>query len=272
MIELANEVLPRPPHQSLLVSMPRGASVNHEAKRQTRWSKEARELVRKYLEQHRAQPEGSESSHHRDLTDLVTSLVNLTGNSREVCLRFARRLGVTTKRVHRAWTTTEQQRLLNLIVTNPPREVAKILKRSTGSVRTKLRRLGATAQMGREWFTKRTLAAALHISVEKIQQWIDCGWLKVRVVETGKLKKEVVDPDDFAEFCRQHRTDIIGPRLNVDRLEFVRLFVFPPSHQELLPVRESKKEREAYEAQAGRGPSAAVSVLDTDCESFEENR
>jgi hypothetical protein len=169
-IDLANEVLPHlhPHHQSLLVSMPPGAAVNHEAKTQTRWSKEARDLVRKYLEHHHAEPEGNKTSHDRDLTDLVTSLVHLTGNSREVCLRFARRLGVTTKREYRAWTTTEQQRLLNLIVTNPPREVGKILKRSTGSVRTKLRRLGATAQMGREWFTKRTLAAALHIGVEKI--------------------------------------------------------------------------------------------------------
>ena len=37
--------------------------------------------------------------------------------------------------------------------------------------------------------------------------------------------------------------------LNKERLDFVYRFVFPPSHAELLPVRDSKKEREAYEQQ-----------------------
>jgi hypothetical protein len=44
-----------------------------------------------------------------------------------------------------------------------------------------------------------------------------------------------------------HRTKIIGRRLNSDRLSFVQTVVFPPSHMELLPVREAKKE------QAGAG-------------------
>ena len=33
----------------------------------------------------------------------------------------------------------------------------------------------------------------------------------------------------------------MGRRLNIDRLNFVKDFVFPPSHAELLPVRESKR-------------------------------
>jgi hypothetical protein len=217
---------------------------------QTRWSREAREAVKKYLENDRIGCRDARAPQYRELSDLVTSLVRLTANSREACLRFARGLGVTTRREHRPWTTSEQQRLLDLVATNPPHDVAKILNRSTGSVRTKLRRLGGSAQMGREWFTTRALAEALHISVGKIQQWIERGWLKTRSLETGKLRKEVISPDDFADFCKQHRQDIIGPRINADRLEFVRLFVFPPSHKELLPVRESKKEREAYQSQA----------------------
>jgi len=38
-------------------------------------------------------------------------------------------------------------------------------------------------------------------------------------------------------------------RLNGDRLSFVQTFVFPPSHMELLPVREAKKEQAAYDQQ-----------------------
>jgi hypothetical protein len=37
--------------------------------------------------------------------------------------------------------------------------------------------------------------------------------------------------------------------LNTDRLSFVQTFVFPPSHMELLPVREAKKEQAAYDEQ-----------------------
>ena len=36
-------------------------------------------------------------------------------------------------------------------------------------------------------------------------------------------------------------------------LNFVQAFVFPPSHAELLPVRESKKERAAYDEQVSKG-------------------
>ncbi len=61
--------------------------------------------------------------------------------------------------------------------------------------------------------------------------------------------------------------DVVGNRLTKERLDFVYHFAFPPSHAELLPVRESKKERSAYEAQlkeedieeksAGFGPESA---------------
>jgi hypothetical protein len=42
-----------------------------------------------------------------------------------------------------------------------------------------LRRLGANGRMGQDWFTKYTLAEALHIRAEEVQEWIDRGWLQV---------------------------------------------------------------------------------------------
>jgi len=110
-------------------------------------------------------------------------------------------------------------------------------------------RLGANARMGQDWFTKYTLAEALHIRPEEVQRWIILGWLKCRIVRTGKLQKEIIDADDFSEFCKAHSREVVGRRLNIDRLDFVRDFVFPPSHSELLSVRESKKERTAYDQQ-----------------------
>ena len=68
-------------------------------------------------------------------------------------------------------------------------------------------------------------------------------------MQTGRLSREIIEAEDFCEFCKQHRSEIVGRRLNSDRLSFVQTFVFPPSHMELLPVRESKKERAAYDQQ-----------------------
>jgi hypothetical protein len=147
-------------------------------------------------------------------------------------------VGVKNKQQYSEWTTVEQQKLLDLIALHPPFEVAKLMRRSPGSIRGMLYRLDASAQMGREWFTAYTLATALHIRVEEVQKWIARGWLKSRIVETGKLKKHIIDADDFVQFCKGHRKEIVGRRLNIERLDFVYEFVFPPSHVELLPARE----------------------------------
>jgi hypothetical protein len=40
---------------------------------------------------------------------------------------------------------------------------------------------------------------------------------------------------------------VIGNRLNVERLEFIYKYVFPPDHNYLLSVRASKKERAAFD-------------------------
>jgi hypothetical protein len=117
-----------------------------------------------------------------------------------------------------------------------------------------LHHLGATARMGRDWFTLYVLAGALHIDAEEVQRWIDRGWLKCRVVPAGKLKRRIITADDFDEFCRTHGAHVVGRRINWERLEFIRTFVFPPSHAELLPVRDSKKERAAYGEQHQAAP------------------
>jgi hypothetical protein len=216
------------------------------------WSPDARQLVLNYVAAVRNH-EIEEHSQRTELRKLICSLVELTGNSRQACWRFARRQGVKKKNTYKEWTRSDQQRLLDLIAVNPPTEVAKMMRRSPGSVRAMLHRLGASAQMGRDWFTIYTLAEALHIRPAEVQRWIERGWLKARTVETGRLKKEIIYADDFAEFCKQYRSLVVGNRLNTDRLDFVHNFVFPPSHAELLPVRESKKERAAFDALVAEG-------------------
>jgi hypothetical protein len=232
-------------------------------RRKFRWPTEARQLVRIHLNARRETPHGQDSGD--ELRVLVTQLVEVSGNPRDACWRFLRQSGIVSKRAYVQWPERAQQRLLDLIAAQPLPEVAIAMRRSPGSIRSMLYRLGASARMGQDWFTKYTLAEALHIRAEEVQRWISLGWLKSRLAQTGKLQREIIDADDFSEFCKAHSKEVVGRRLNIDRLNFVKEFVFPTSHAELLPVRESKKERAAYEEQMGK-PSQS----DIDDERYED--
>ena len=220
------------------------------SRRTFRWPGAARELVRAYL--NTVPSEFSRQDDHGapiGLKALITRIAAVSGNPRVACWRFVRQSGVTSKRSYRHWTKTEQQKLLDLITSHTLREVTAVLRRSPTSIRAMLHRLGATARMGQDWFTKHTLAEALHVRAEEVQKWIDRGLLRSRIVQTSGLQRQIIDAEDFCEFCKRHRREIVGHRLNADRLSFVQTFVFPPSHMELLPVREAKKEQAAYEEQ-----------------------
>ena len=134
---------------------------------------------------------------------LITKLVEVSGNPRDACWRFARQSGCQWVSGRIANGRNEHNRgLLDLISIQPLPEVAIAMRRSPGSIRSMLHRLGASARMGQDWFTKYTLAEALHIRAEEVQRWISLGWLKCRVVQTGKLQREIIDADDFSEFCK----------------------------------------------------------------------
>jgi len=203
-----------------------------------RWSKTARELVRANL-----------TAKGAELSRVITALVEESGNPRWACRRFARRMGIRAKRIQRAWTPPEQQRLLKLLDLHPVNEIARLMRRSRSSIWHMLYRLDANAKMGKDSFTKYTLALALHVDTQRIEEWIARGWLKGQEIMCGQTKRVIIQAEDFCDFCRKHTKDAVGNRLSKERLDFVYHFAFPPSHAELLPVRESKKERDAYETQ-----------------------
>jgi hypothetical protein len=221
---------------------------NREVSRHTFcWPRAARELIQLYLDSWESKEPGPTA--HTSLKTLITQIAAVSGNPRGACWRFARQAGVKGKRTYRPWTKPEQQKLLDLISSHSFEEVTSLLRRSSTSVRSMLRRLGASACMGQDWFTKHALAEALHVRADEVQKWIDQGWLKCRVVGTDGLRRQLIDAKDFCNFCKQHRRQVVGNRLNIDRLNFVQTFVFPPSHAELLPVRSAKREQYAYEKQ-----------------------
>jgi len=208
------------------------------SRREYRWSKDARDLVRANL-----------AASGRELSNLLTRLEEESGNPRWACRRFVRRMGIKAKRPQRLWTVQEQQRLIKLLDLHPVAEIAKLMRRSKSSIWHMLRRLGANAKMGKDSFTKYTLAVALYVRPEKVEEWIGRGWLKTHEIETGGGKRVVIDAEEFCEFCKKYTRDAVGNRLSKERLDFVYHFAFPPSHAELLPLRESKKERDAYDRQ-----------------------
>ena len=221
---------------------------NGNSRREFRWSKSARDLVRANL-----------NASGNQLSALLTKLMEESGNPRWACRRFVRRMGVKSRRPYRMWTRAEQERLLKLIDLHPINEAAKLMRRSQSSIWHMLYRLGANARMGKDSFTKYTLAGALHVRPETIELWINRGWLHAKEMETGPGKRVVIEAEDFCQFCRKHIKDAVGNRLARDRLDFVYHIAFPPSHAELLPVRKSKKERSAYEAQLKEEEAASES-------------
>jgi hypothetical protein len=229
-------------------------------RRTFRWPGAARELVRAHLRSRKSKD--SEFATQITLKTLITQVAAISENPRGACWRFVRQLGIKSKRSYQPWTKPEQQKLLDLIAAHSLEEVTSQLRRSPTSVRSMLHRLGANARMGQDWFTKHALAEALHVRTEDVQKWIERGWLKCRVVGSDGLKRQLIDADDFCVFCKQHRKEVVGNRLNLDRLNFLQTFVFPPSHAELLPVRSAKKEQEAYEQQVKKG---------ADSEEYEED-
>ena len=65
------------------------------------------------------------------------------------------------------------------------------------------------------------------------------------MIQLGKVSRTMIKPADFCRFCEEHRKQVVGNRLNIERLDFFYNYVYPPDHNRLLAVRQSKKERAA---------------------------
>ena len=218
------------------------------------WPSEARELVRTHLSRERLRE--ATPGEHTELKALIARLAAVSGNPRGACWRFARRLGLKSKPSSRPWTRLEQQRLLELIASHSLAEVTLLLRRSSGSVRSMLHRLGANARMGQDWFTRQALAEALHIRADQVQKWIDRGWLRCRVVGRDGLTRQLIDAAEFCDFCKRHRKEVVGNRLNVDRLNFVQTCISSESRR--TAARQKRKKgagglRRTNEGRSGKG-------------------
>lgn len=197
---------------------------------------------------------------------LAAELEEISGNPRDACLSFLRRLGLAEKRSYREWTKPEQQRLVTLIDSVPVTEAARMLRRPVSSIRSMLWRLGLGARQKREWFTPSMLAQVLHVSRDEVRSWISRGWLRCRMVEAQSVTIQVIRANDFCRFVKKHGRQVIGNRLSYEGLAFVRDYVFPRSHADLLPVRGPYKKEPKGETETREWITSKLDVLEDDSE------
>src|SRR5579864_680491 len=164
------------------------------------------------------------------LRQLISKLVEITGHPRPACLRFARRMGIKAKGRYRKWPKADQERLLELLDKHSVAGAAERMRCSKASVYALLRRLQLSPSDRRDRLSVRSLADLLHIRKEEIHDWIRKGWLKATTIEVGKVTRTMIKPEDFCRFCEDYRERIIGNRLNIERLDFVYNYVYPPDH------------------------------------------
>jgi hypothetical protein len=209
------------------------------------WPSEAEQLVK--AQGHQFHSSGRASNREQ----VISKLIQMSGNPRAACLRFMRRLGLAPQRSYREWTTGERQRLVELIEKVPIGEAARTLRRSPPSIRSMMHRLGLGARKIRDWFTVSVLAEVLGISRSEVQKWIDRGLLPCRKVQVDGVTRKIIYAEDFCLFVKNHGLSVIGNRLSSEALAFVRDYVFPRAHADLLSVRgpyeKGKKPAEIYE-------------------------
>lgn len=203
-----------------------------------KWSQAARDAIRNNL--------GATGS---ELRKVITKLAQDTGNPRDACLRFARQLGVNAKQSYRPWSLKEQQMLEHELEFSSVKTVALKLRRSPAQVYAMMHRMGISAKDHKESLSMYALARLLKKRPQIVRKWIESGELKAKNEGTQKLPRFMIFQDDLRKFVKEHRELITANRVDRERLKFIFEYVFPRSHEDLLRVRESKKEREAYEEQ-----------------------
>jgi len=152
-------------------------------------------------------------------------------------------MGNKAKNGYKRWPASEQERLLETLDKLKVREAAHKMRCSPSAIYGMLRRLHVTAILRQDCISKSRLAAVFHVHFYVVDSWIEKGMLNATVLQVGKVNRTTIRPHDLYQFCLQYREEVIGNRLNLERIEFIYKYLFPPDHNELFSVRKHKKER-----------------------------
>src|SRR5215468_2068028 len=185
------------------------------------------------------------------LRELVTKLAEISGNPRDACLRFARQLGLKAKQPYRRWTEEELKKLENELEVHKVRKVAIRLGRTPTQVYGMMHRLGISGKKLTDKISMYAVARALSKHPRVVRQWIQSGALEAENEGTERVPRWMICQENLQRFEKKHRRLIAASHVDRERLRFICGYIFPPSHENVLRTRESKKERAAYEEQMG---------------------
>jgi hypothetical protein len=162
---------------------------------------------------------------------------------------------VQQKPVRRSWTEEEIDQVRELLVANPIVVVARKVGRSTSSVKHLCSRQGIRIKKLRcDLFSINSLAAAMHVRKAEIVFWIDQGWLDATKEGQGRTVAYLISPEALQRCLREHLQDLQKRNIRSSTILAVfNQFCYVPKHtvgEQLLQVREAKREQAAYESAA----------------------
>jgi hypothetical protein len=186
---------------------------------------------------------------------LIQKLQYASGRSRRDCLVLIHRC-TQQKPMRRSWTEEEIDQVRELLVANSVEEVAKKIGRSPSSVKHLCSRVGIRSRELRcDLFSVTGLAAAMHVRKAEILVWIERGWLEAVREDEAKPSSYKISPEALQRCLREHLSDLQKRNIrSANILAVFQQYCYVPKHtvgEQLLQVREAKREQAAYEGATG---------------------
>ncbi len=182
---------------------------------------------------------------------LIQRLQQTSGRSRRDCLVLIHRCAQQQPQ-RRPWTDQEIDQVRELLIANPVETVASKLGRSASSVKQLCGRLGIRVRELRcDLFSINSLAAAMHVRKAEIVYWIEQGWLEAERKDQGRNSCYKISPEALQHCLRERLAELQKRNIrSATILAVFNQFCYVPKHtvgEQLLQVREAKREQAAYE-------------------------
>jgi hypothetical protein len=205
------------------------------------WPSEAHELAKQ-----------ARSTNALKLEPLVRKLQRTTGRRKRDCVNFILRQLEKAPRPG-AWTDDEIAQVRELVLSHSVEDVARKIGRSADAVRCICKRKGLRLRELRcDFFSIHSLAVQMHVRKQEICYWIEQGWLEASRIEQNNSVSYKISPEALQKCLRTHLDELQKRNISSAAiLSVFREYCYAPKHtigEQLLPVREAKREREAYES------------------------
>jgi hypothetical protein len=157
------------------------------------------------------------------------------------------------KTTRRSWTEEEIDQVRELLVANSVEAVARKIGRSPSSVKHLCSRVGiGSRELRCDLFSLTGPAAAMHVRKAEILVWIEQGWLEAVREDESKSTSYKISPEALRRCLREHLSDLQKRKhMQCQYLAVFQQYCYVPKHtagEQLLRVREAKREEAAYES------------------------